>query len=96
MMSQNRQPNYNIVQATAVENVYETLDQLHSAASFGNQETLSGMSNAETLKWLQEVIYMAQETIVEIENQQTWQQPILRIIESKNSEQEKVICLGHD
>lgn len=96
MMSQNRQPNINIVQATAVDHIYEVLDQLHTAASIGDQQALSGMNNAETLKWLHEVIYMAQETIVEIENQRAWQQPVLRIIESKNSEQEKVICLGHD
>lgn len=97
MMSQNRQPKLELVQPTDVlGNVYDTLDQLHNAASSGEQQAFSGLNNAEMLKMLQEIIYMAQETIDEIENQRTWQQPVLRIIEPKAKRQEKVKCLGRD
>jgi len=97
MMSQNRQPELELVQPTDVlGNVYDMLDQLHNAASSGEQQTFSGLSNVEALKMLQEIVYMAQETIVEIEKQRTWQQPILRIIEPKAKRQEKVKCLGRD
>lgn len=48
---------------------YEAIDELHTAISEGNIETVSDIqSRAELVKWLRDVIYTAQETIMEIES----------------------------
>ena len=48
-------------------NVGAMLDELHTAASDGHLTALSPLSPAEMVAWLRELIYTAQETIVEIE-----------------------------
>lgn len=47
------------------------LDELHSAASEGQLPTVTPLSNTELVSWLRELIYTAEETIVEIEEHQT-------------------------
>lgn len=50
--------------------VYETLDELHSAICEGNAELPAEFENpAALMDWLREVIYTAQETIRELEQQ---------------------------
>lgn len=61
---------------------YQTMDELHSAASDGELDTFDGIQNRqELLNWLRDVIYMAQETIVEIEGDIEIDEPMLRIVE---------------
>jgi len=48
-------------------NVGATLDELHTAASDGDLMALSPLSPVELVAWLRELIYTAQETIIEIE-----------------------------
>jgi hypothetical protein len=48
----------------------DALDALHSAAADGTLRTVSTVSNAELIAWLHEIIYVAQETIAEIREQQ--------------------------
>jgi hypothetical protein len=63
------QPNLQLLYNTArLGNVLEALDELHSAASDGNVRAVTPLSNAELMSWLYEIIYTAQETMVEIES----------------------------
>lgn len=62
------QPNLQLLYNTArLSDLLEALDELHSAASDGNIRTVTPMSNAELKSWLVEVMYMARETMDEIE-----------------------------
>ena len=48
---------------------FETIDELHTAISEGEIENIADIqSRAELVKWLREVIYTAQETILELES----------------------------
>jgi len=62
--------------------VYQTIDDLHTAASEGELDTFGDFQNRqELLNWLRDVIYMAQETILEIEDDVEFEEPVLRIVE---------------
>jgi len=69
---------------THLEDVLDYIDQLHSAASEGESDTLNQMSEAELMNYLQEIIYTAQETLAEIEatraHRSSKHQPVLRIL----------------
>ena len=61
------QPNLQLLYNTArLGNLLEALDELHSAASDGNVRAVTTLSNAELTSWLYEIIYTAQETMIEI------------------------------
>lgn len=63
------QPNLQLLYNTArLSDLLEALDELHSAASDGNIRAVTPMSDAELKSWLYEVIYMAQETMHEIDD----------------------------
>jgi hypothetical protein len=63
------QPNLQLLYNTArLGGLLEALDELHSAASDGNVRAVTPVSNAELMSWLYEVIYTAQETMIEIES----------------------------
>jgi hypothetical protein len=63
------QPNLQLLYNTArLGDLFEALDELHSAASDGNVRAVTPLSNAELMSWLYEIIYTAQETMVEIES----------------------------
>ncbi len=47
----------------------DALDTLHSAAADGTLRAVSTLSNAELIAWLNEIIYVAQETITEVREQ---------------------------
>lgn len=60
---------------------FETLDDLHEAASDGQLHTLTSLTNRELVCWLRDLVYTAQETIAEIENgKPVYQAPPLRLI----------------
>lgn len=67
-----------------LEDVLDYIDQLHSAASEGESQSLNTMSEAEVMNYLREIIYTAQETLAEIEtscaHRKRKQQPVLRIM----------------
>lgn len=61
--------------------LFQALDQLHSAASEGQLHTLTPLPEKELLGWLHDLIYTAQETISEIESIAPCQDtPLLRIV----------------
>ena len=53
----------------------DTLDKLHTAASEGNLPAMTTLHEAELVGWLREVVYTAQETLVEIENDRPRHKP---------------------
>lgn len=61
--------------------LFQALDQLHSAASEGQLHTLTPLPEQELLGWLRDLIYTAQETINEIDNARPRPEaPLLRVI----------------
>jgi hypothetical protein len=50
-----------------LESLGTMLDELHTAASEGSLQGLTPLNPTELVSWLRELIYTAQETIVEIE-----------------------------
>jgi len=68
-----------------LEDVLEYIDQLHTAASEGNSQSFTGMDEVETVNVLRELIYTAQEALIEIETlrasrQRRNKQPVLRLV----------------
>lgn len=69
-----------------LEDVLEYIDQLHTAASEGTTQNFTGSDDAETMSLLRDLIYTAQEAIVEIEalrarkRQRRNKQPVLRLV----------------
>lgn len=60
---------------------FETIDELHTAISEGNIEAISDIQNrAELVKWLRDVIYTAQETIMELESDHEESDFSLRVV----------------
>ncbi|MCB9454117.1 MAG: hypothetical protein H6672_22010 [Anaerolineaceae bacterium] len=60
--------------------IFDTLDDLHSAASDGTLPAITGLSNRELIGWLHELVYTAQETISEIEQHNGSPNPVLRLV----------------
>jgi ferric-dicitrate binding protein FerR (iron transport regulator) len=68
--------------------LFEALDQLHSAASEGRLSAETTLNEREMVAWLQELIYTAQQTIDEIEaNQPRHARVFLRLLEKSPSDQ---------
>jgi hypothetical protein len=68
--------------------LFEVLDQLHSAASEGRLSAETTLSEREMVAWLHELIYTAQQTIEEIEaNQPQRTRVFLRLLEKSSSDQ---------
>ena len=63
-----------------LNDLLETLDNLHSAASEGQLELMTAMSKHELIAMLREFVYTAQETIREIDDKREIR-PVLRIVE---------------
>lgn len=87
-MSQNNTVTEHYLAACSIhlEDVLEYIDQLHTAASEGNSQSFTGMDEVETMNVLREIIYTAQETLVEMETararkrQRRAKQPVLRLV----------------
>lgn len=63
--------------------VYEVFDDLHDAASEDQLQELTALDKRELLGWLRELVFTAQETIVEIERRSARparQEPVLRLV----------------
>jgi hypothetical protein len=79
-MTQIHQPNFQIIyNDMRLAGLFQSLDELHNAASEGSLQSVTPLSNAELLGWLQELIYTAEETIQEIRQQET-KPPHLRLV----------------
>lgn len=76
-----------VSRSTRVEDVLEYLDQLHTAVSERKGQGVSGLTEAETMQVLREIVYTAQETIRELETKRFRQyqaqskMPMLRVVE---------------
>lgn len=58
-----------------LDSLLDVLDELHSAASEGRLQEISTISEAEMRGWLLEVMYLAQQTLEEIDEQQMEREP---------------------
>jgi TorA maturation chaperone TorD len=59
----------------------EALDELHSAASEGNLAAVAALSEAELKGWLRDLVYVASETLEEMEaNSASHMQPRLKLV----------------
>ena len=77
------QPNLQIVNNdNRLASLFQSLDDLHTAASDGQIHRVTPLTSTELVGWLQELIYVAQETIEEIDHQKTTTTavPHLRIV----------------
>ncbi len=83
MMNQNPEHTLSILYLdNTLGELYEALDELHSAASDGQLSEMTKLSKRELLAWLRDVIYTAQETIEEIGESDMWHEPVmLRIVD---------------
>ena len=61
-------------------NLLDTLDELHTAASEGNLQQITTVSDAELVGWLYEVMYTAQEIMSEIDNHHEQREPELTLV----------------
>lgn len=73
--------------------LFEALDELHSAASDGQLNTVTTMNKRELVALLKDVIYTAQETIQELNKRDTRREevrrePVLRVVEKPRSDQQ--------
>lgn len=77
-----RQPDFEIIYNDArLAGLSQYLDELHSAASEGQLPAVTPLSDEELLGWLQEMIYTASETLVEIQQHRTqYAVPHLRLV----------------
>lgn len=62
-----------------LERLGSALDELHTAASEGMLPALTPLSSTELVGWLRELIYMAEETIVEIEDHKSGAPGLMRV-----------------
>ena len=65
--------------------LFQTLDELHSAASEDRLNTVTTVSKVELVGWLNELVYTAEETIAEIEGRGGSEKPVLRLVEKSVS-----------
>lgn len=74
------------VQALYIDNrladMYDVLDQLHSAASEGQWQLMTTMSKRELLSLLNDLIYTAQETIGELGENDVRPNFVLHLVEN--------------
>lgn len=88
-MSQKSTVTEHMLNASSIHlaDVLEYIDMLHSAASEGQSRPFAEMDDTETMSVLRDLIYTAQETIIEIESnlakerKMRRKQPVLRIVE---------------
>jgi DNA-binding response OmpR family regulator len=71
--------------ASLLEDVLETLDELHTLASEGDAQTSTGMTRRELVSLLREMVFTAEETIRELQAQSSAQTPILRLVDKEES-----------
>ena len=83
-MSHNRPDFTPIIPACGVEHLesmLDTLDELHTAASEGHAGDFTDMNTRELIGVLREMMFLAQETIEELQNTMPQKKPVLRLVE---------------
>ena len=73
---------------TYLADLFQTLDQLHTAVSEDQIKSVTPLNEQELIGWLRELVYTAQETIEEIEEHRP--APQLRVLAFQNHE-----VIGH-
>lgn len=68
-----------------LDSVLDVLDELHSAASEGSLPDVSTLSEADLRGWLLEIMYLAQQTLEEIDAQQMEREPVSLSLVRKSS-----------
>lgn len=71
--------------ASSLQDVLETLDELHTLASEGDALSATGMTRRELVSLLREMVFIAEETICELQAQPSAQTPILRLVDTEES-----------
>ena len=61
--------------------IFEQLDQLHTAVSEGQPHTLTTLDKQDVVGWLQELIFTAEETVKEMERRSAETKPIIRLLD---------------
>jgi len=84
MMSHNRNDFTPVISPCGVEHLesmLDTLDELHTAASEGNAGDFTDLNTRELIGVLREMMFLAQETIEELQKAGTQKKPVLRLVE---------------
>ena len=63
----------------------DSLDEIHTAASEGTLGEIAAVSEADLRGWLLEIIYLAEETLVEMDAQQEEREPAALALVRKSS-----------
>ncbi len=70
-MGQSHQPNLQLLYTEVrLANLFQVVDELHTAASDGQLQNITSLSQAELVSWLNELAYTAQEAISEIKREE--------------------------
>lgn len=78
---QNNQHKFSFLYTAArLQDVLETLDGVHTAASDKLVDMPNARAQAELVNWLREIAYIASETADEIENASNASQPTFRVV----------------
>lgn len=92
-MMHTTEPNMNLlVNDHLLANLYDTLDDLHTAASEGTLQTVTTLDPRELVAWLKDFVFTAQETIRELDKparppRRGKQSPVLRLVEKAQPDQ---------
>lgn len=87
-MIQNTEPKVKILyNESLLAELFEALDQMHTAASEGELHLLTTCSQRELIAWLRELAYTAEETIQEIDQHYAYPEVVLRLVEKPVADQ---------
>jgi len=77
--------------------MFEMLDELHTAASEGELHTMTSLNRRELVGWLRDLVYTAQETIAEIEQAGAHPMPesFLRLVEKIEQDKRGIHAVHH-
>lgn len=73
----------------AFEDMLEMMDDLHTAASDDELTEVTDMKRKELVSMLREVMYLAQETIDELQKSRMQKMPVLHLVEAQSQVKHK-------
>lgn len=80
-MGQTHQPELQLLHnGNRLEDLFQVLDDIHTAASDGRLQSVTTLTNAELMSWLYELAYTAEETIDELRKAESNTVPCLRLV----------------
>ncbi len=80
-MGQSHQPELQLLyNDVRLGDLFQVLDDLHTAASDGRLQSVTTLTNDEVMSWLNELAYTAQETIVELRKAENTPVSCLRLV----------------